>query len=278
MHHTLDTAPPESHTLSCDAVRELDRRAQEELHIPGLLLMENAADALLAAAMSMLGPRDNTETDARACLCVCGPGNNGGDGIALARKLHNRGIRAAILLATPEDKVKGDARTNLDIARACGVPIFTISDGDETPGDGVRRAAKAIRGQGHHVARAAPLLVIDALLGTGATPGPLREPIGTFVRAINALRDNGDRTLAVDVPSGLDAQTGKPLEDHPIDPPVIAADVTIALAAKKPGLLAGSARPYVGTLGVGDIGVPHTLTRSLASNAETQDTPEVHDL
>jgi len=232
-------APSFVGTFSRAAVRELDRVAISEFAIPGIVLMENAAVALEEVALQMLaGARD------RGVLICCGPGNNGGDGLALARRLTNRGCRDVILIAAPRNQYAGDALTNLQIASRMAIPMYEI---DDVPPSGTLAALL------DH--ERPPSLIVDALFGTGLTR-PIGPPVNAVVRWINALRSQGTGVLAIDVPSGLDCDTGEPLGEN-----VIRADLTLTLAGRKRGFDNPASRAFTGSIHVGDIGVPVELLR-----------------
>jgi NAD(P)H-hydrate epimerase len=184
--------------------------------------MENAARALASAAIELL-----ERAGGHRPLIVCGGGNNGGDGFALARHLHNAGIQPLILAATPVEQLSGDAATNALVCVRLGLPIApaTRQSIRDTPAD----------------------LIVDALLGTGLDKPP-RQPAAELIRAMNA---RGLPILAVDVPSGLDCDTGQPL-----GPPetCVRASLTVTMAAEKAGF--GRAREWTGQVVVGDIGAP----------------------
>lgn len=232
--------PPVTLTFSRAGVRSLDRAAAEELAIPGVILMENAAAALEAAYCQQADPA----LDATAII-LAGPGNNGGDGFALARRLAVRGVRTITALAFDPARAKGDAATNLTIIQRMGLSIITLSTG---------RIEQALAPH----CNAKRTVVIDALLGTGAD----REPRGLIAEAIawaNASRSAGAFVMAVDIPSGLDCDAGQPLGAS-----VVHADLTITLAGMKRGLLAPESRRWSGDVLVGDIGVPPALLRRFA--------------
>lgn len=204
--------------LTRDQVREVDRLAIEELGIPGIVLMENAARNAAAEALTMM------PAGGRATI-LCGGGNNGGDGYAMARLLHNAGRQVTIFAARDPASLTGDAAINAAIARQMGL-IFTdtpdLHDAD---------------------------ILIDALLGTGFG-GEVRQPLAGLIEAINAA---GRPVLAVDVPSGLDCDTGKPAAA------TVRADVTVTFVAEKVGFAAPTAGPYLGRVVVADIGAPASL-------------------
>ena len=239
-------APSFIATFSRSAVRELDRAAAEEYAIPGIVLMENAAVAIEEVALRMLAeagcPPGASESP--AVLICCGHGNNGGDGLALARRLSNRGYRDVILVAAPREKYAGDALTNLRIASHMAIPMYDI---DSVPPSGT------LAGLLDH--ERTPCLIVDALFGTGLDR-PIGPPMNAVVHWINALKTQGTRVLAVDIPSGLDCDTGAPLGDA-----VVHADATVTLAGLKLGFANPESRAFTGRVEVGDIGVPLALLR-----------------
>src|SRR5262249_10106792 len=148
-------------------VREVDRRSIEEYHIPGIVLMENASRAVADQGWHMLGQR-------RApVLVVCGGGNNGGDGVAVARHLHQFGCAVQIFLATDPTKFVDDALTNWRIVQSMGLEIGWSSQ---------------------------TALIVDALFGTGLSRPPRAESISIIER----MNSEDVPVLAVDLPSGLD--------------------------------------------------------------------------
>lgn len=223
-----------------DGVRAVDRAATQDFAMPGVALMENAASALLAAALRTLEGREG------GVVICCGPGNNGGDGFALARRLANAGRSVACVAGCPLEKIAGDAGVNLRICQRMGIPIEAL-DAAQTPD----AATASLRALAHRVKGAA--LVVDALLGTGLE-APLREPIRSVVAAINRLGDEGSRVLAVDIPTGLDCDTGQPLSDGP--DAVVEADVTVTFCGLKIGFGRPGAAAWLGRVVVGDIGAP----------------------
>ena len=225
----MNNTPGEPIRLTRAQVREIDRRATEEYHIPGIVLMENAARAVTDAAVEMLGG----VLDAKV-LIVCGGGNNGGDGLAVARHLHNRGVRVSIALAT-DTPLRGDAETNLRIVQAMRIPSTTIADAD----------AALARGEAD--------LVIDALFGTGLSAAP-RD-----TQPLDVMNSHGVPVLSIDLPSGLDCDTGQPLTAA-----CVRAARTVTFVAEKVGFANPLARQYLGRVTVGDIGCPRALIESVA--------------
>jgi NAD(P)H-hydrate epimerase len=165
-------------------------------------------------------------------VILCGKGNNAGDGFVIARHLVIRGHVAKVLLLFPPSELAGDAATNFAILEKTNVPIVEI----ESPGALVPHA----RGVDW---------IIDAMLGTGARGEP-RPPFDTAIEWMNA---QPARKLAVDVPSGLDCDTGEPA-GH-----TVRADHTCTFAAMKIGFTKSAAKEFTGTVHVCDIGVPPRL-------------------
>jgi NAD(P)H-hydrate epimerase len=216
--------------LSREEVREVDRRAIEDYGLPGVVLMENAGRG--CADLIDAGP---------VVIC-CGRGNNGGDGYVIARHLDNRRLPVEIISVCGVDELGGDARIHAEVAARAGISIT------------VAREPEAWRGAEGRLRGAS--WVVDALLGTGFQ-GALREPYGTAIRTVNSSLGSAARVLSVDVPSGLDVETGRPAAE------CIQAHVTATFVAMKRGFLEASARPSLGRVEVIDIGVPRGLLTSL---------------
>lgn len=222
----MDAAQPESHrtlVFSRSAARAVDRCTIDEYGLPGIVLMENAARGVAAAAMRL--------APAGRILVVCGTGNNGGDGWAAARHLANAG-RDTVIITLGEPDPRSDAAINRRVVQRMGLSTMIAADSDALgPAVMLQRAD----------------LVIDAIFGTGLSrpidPGPAR----TWIDAVNAC---GRPVLAVDLPSGLDADLGHPLGV------AIRATRTVTFLGPKPGFLVPGAETWTGTWSVTDIGVP----------------------
>lgn len=208
--------------LTRAAVRAVDRISTERFGIPSILLMENAGRALLDAAWRMLA-----NTPERVAI-ICGGGNNGGDGLALARHLHNRGCDVRLLCTKPADELEGDAAIQARIAVRMGLKFLPASP------DAIRKAQAS--------------LIVDSFLGTGLTTAP-RTGTAELIAAINECRGHVASILAVDLPSGLDCDTGRPLGRQ-----CVRADVTVTFIAEKFGF--PHAAEWLGKVVVGDIGCP----------------------
>jgi NAD(P)H-hydrate epimerase len=210
--------------LSRDEVRSVDRWAIGKLGLPSIVLMENAGRG---AAESLL------RSDPSGPVCVvAGGGNNGGDGYVIARHLANAGIEVEVLSLVPMDKLSGDAEINAKVAANLQIPIRALSRPDEL---------RVMRSRLDRVT-----WIVDALLGTGLTSN-VRSPFEDAIRAIN---ESPARVLAVDVPSGLDCDTGKPLGI------AVRADRTVTFVALKKGFLNPEASRWLGEIEVAGIGVP----------------------
>ena len=213
--------------LSREEVREVDRRAIEVFGVPGVVLMENAGAgaARLLAAVGITGP----------VVIACGKGNNGGDGFVIARHLDLAGHSVRLLLACQPEEVRGDAAVNLQIARRAGLPLACLAGREQADWETALSGAEWI---------------VDALLGTGASGAPTGT-VAVAIKAINAARErSGARVLAVDLPSGLDCDTGQAAE------PCIRADLTATFVAPKRGFETAAAAASTGRVEVIGIGAP----------------------
>ncbi len=221
-------------TLDRSRSRQLDRRAMEEYGMSGLVLMENAgrgvADRLCELAVA--GP---------VVIC-CGGGNNGGDGFVVARHLDLRGYVVRVLLWADPDRLSGDAAANFRILRQTDVPIACFGGGHD-PGQLEEELAQAA-------------WAVDALLGTGARGEP-RPPLDTVIDQLNAARAP---KLAVDLPSGLDCDTGQAARH------TVRAAHTCTFVAPKPGFFQPGAEQYTGQVHVVDIGAPRRLVEEMLGN------------
>jgi NAD(P)H-hydrate epimerase len=202
-------------------VREIDRRAVDEYGMTGLVLMENAGRGV-ADVLCRLG------IDGPVVVC-CGKGNNAGDGFVIARHLDLRGYDVRVHLWTKPDALRGDAAANFNILAKSGLAI-----------DGLGETFKGL---------ASAAWIIDALLGTGAAGDP-QPPLDAAIEQINVA---AAKKLAVDVPSGLDCDTGAPSRH------TVVAQHTCTFVAMKAGFLANGAAGYTGQVHVCDIGVPRKL-------------------
>jgi NAD(P)H-hydrate epimerase len=235
--------------LTRDQCRALDRRATDDYGIASLVLMENAGRACVDVLerVGIDGP----------VIILCGKGNNAGDGFVIARHLEIRGHACRVLLFAPPNELRGDAAANFAILQKIGVPII------DHVGESLRDSRIRVSERRDHVeseldkcAHNATWLV-DALLGTGA----VGEPRPPFDAAIDWMNAHPAKKLSVDIPSGLDCDTGQPAVH------TVCADHTCTFAAMKVGFTQPAAKPFTGTVHVCDIGVPPRLI------AEVQNQP-----
>jgi NAD(P)H-hydrate epimerase len=216
--------------LTREQVRELDRRAIEEYGIPSIVLMENAGRACASVAQELLAG-----SSAGPVLVLCGPGNNGGDGLVIARTLANRGLDARVRWVGELEALarsSADVRTNARLWTGIGQTLERVA----TPAELV--------GLEHELADAA--LVVDALFGTGLVR-QLGQPWAAAIQLVNRSRRP---VLAVDLPSGLDAESGAELGA------AVRATTTVTFVAAKPGLCAGRGPELAGEVRVVEIGIP----------------------
>jgi NAD(P)H-hydrate epimerase len=215
-------APPAA-IVTAQQVRDLDRRAIEVFGIPGFELMTRAGHATLHAARA-LWPA------ARSLCVLCGPGNNGGDGYVVARVARAQGLRAVVVALEDPEKLRGDARRAHD--------EFISAGGRLDPWSPAALDADVI---------------VDALFGTGLT----REVGGIAAEVLCAINASSRPVVAVDIPSGLHADTGAVLGV------AVRADVTVTFIARKLGCYLGAGRDYTGHVVFDDLGVPREAYRDM---------------
>ena len=215
-------------------VRELDRIAIEEKGLPGILLMKRAARATLAALLERW-PRPT------AITVFCGAGNNGGDGYVLAALAHAQRIPVRLIQVAPPDKLGGDARRAYDFAVDEGVIMMPLAEAS-MPREG---------------------LIVDALLGTGLN-GDVRPPFADAIRLIN---DSGLPVVAVDVPSGLCADSGRVLGS------AVSASVTVSFIGRKRGLFTGRGPVFGGEVLFDDLAVDESVYAGIDAEARLLDWP-----
>ena len=220
--------------LSVDQVRAIDKLAIDKLGMCGLVLMENAG-ARVAYGI------DAMSISERIATVLCGTGNNGGDGLVIARHLDALGWLVHVWLVGDRRSLSMDCQSNLEILERSEWKIGWI-DAEQTFG-----LQSLVNDMNEST------VVADALLGTGSK-GALRQPHANVVRAANSIQSI---RVAVDQPTGMDAQTGEVFD------PCFQAATTFTFVAKKPGLLSTEARSVVGDLKVVPIGIPSSLLSKL---------------
>ena len=207
--------------VTAKQIQHLDQRAIKKLGIPSVVLMENAGRAV---AQEILKDR------AKKVCIVCGIGNNGGDGFVIARHLSNAGIPTRIFLIGKANQLKLAAATNYQILKNCRYQIPEIASVTPT----FKRTI------------AENEIIVDAIFGVGLNRG-IREPYRNIIQTLNQSKK---RIIAVDVPSGLDATTGK------IHGVCVKAYKTVTFSFPKKGFFKNEGPLYIGKLVVVDIGIP----------------------
>lgn len=219
-------------TVSMDQMRAVDRLMIEEMGIVLLQMMENAGRALAEQARRMLGG----DVRGRRVVVLAGRGGNGGGGLVAARRLAIWGAEVSVVLGQARQAMKDVPLHQLAILDRIGVAVHGPEAAD--------RLAEVL---------ATADLVLDALIGYSLHAAP-REPIAALIRAANG---SGTRLLALDIPSGMDGDSGEAYD------PTIRAAATLTLALPKAGLVQPGARPWVGELSVADISVPEAVYQRL---------------
>ncbi|MFH1059309.1 MAG: NAD(P)H-hydrate dehydratase [Pseudomonadota bacterium] len=233
---------------TADQMRAADRATIDRIGLPGIVLMENAAQGAVRVLWEAAPGLERLSLAA-----LCGRGNNGGDGLAMARILVNRGVACTAYLFCRGADLTGDAAANLAVAQACGVEVVELPD-----------EAACDR---HQAALAGHDIYLDALLGTG-----LNAPVkGRIAQAIELINNLGRPVLAVDIPSGLSAQTGQPLGA------AVRATLTATFGLVKLGLALDPGN-HVGQLSLVDIGIPPAVVEDLGCQAFLPDLATVADL
>ncbi len=205
-------------------IKSIDRRAIREFGIPGPVLMESAASAVMAEMEKFFDGLRGVRVG-----IICGRGNNGGDGSALARRLRVRGIAVRVALLSTFGAVKGEAKINLSILRKMDVEIIENAS--------ARSLADIVAWSD---------VLVDAMLGVG-----LSSPLtGIYARAVDMINTAGRPVVAIDIPTGIDADTGA------IRGAAIKADLTVTMVLLKRGLVLHPGAQYAGTVRVADIGIP----------------------
>ncbi len=230
-------------SITRQQAREVDRRAIEEYGMTGLVLMENAGRGTVDVLCRGEGRAGQEESLLGRVLVCCGKGNNAGDGFVIARHLDIRGIEVLVALWAEPAELTGDAGANFHILRQSGVPIDIFGNRHD--------AARLTR----HLTGAA--WIVDALLGTGARGEP-RPPLDAVIDQLNAA---AAKRMAVDLPSGLDCDTGEAARH------TVRADETCTFVAMKRGFEAPGVQAYTGRVHVVDIGVPRRLIEEFARSA-----------
>ncbi|MHB8173508.1 MAG: NAD(P)H-hydrate dehydratase [Nitrospirota bacterium] len=226
-------------------MRELDRRTIEEFGIPGIVLMENAGRAVVSAMVHKWGP-----VEGRRYLIFCGKGNNGGDGLVIARRLHNMGAEVSVRLFS--DDMKGDAGINLNAARKIGISINPVSQ------DLHEETSEAAHAEA----------VIDAMFGTGLST-VIKDP---YARVIKMINSTARKVVAVDVPSGVNSDDGRVLGTS------VRAHLTVTFGLPKRGLYLFPGAQAAGVIKMAEIGIPEAAIDEAAIGANLLTSAHVRGL
>jgi len=218
---------------TANEMRNIDSQTINEIGIPGIVLMENAGLVVVRAI-----EREFPVSKFNNVSIFAGKGNNGGDGLVITRHLANKGYRVVTYLLSEPDRFSGDALTNLQIAQKMELPLeFILSD------DHLEKYEASISRSD---------LIVDAIFGTGLN-GSVRGYAGNLIEFLNKT---GIPIIAVDLPSGLDADFGK------IYGSCIRASLTVTMALPKRGLLLYPGASFVGKMEIADIGIPESVVES----------------
>ena len=212
--------------LSAEESRNVDWLAKSQGHIMGIVLMENAGRGIAEILL--------TENPKGKVVICCGRGNNGGDGFVIARHLNAAGVDVQVLLFADPKELMGDACMNHAIIAHSDIPMKVLTSPSAEDLKNIFKDA---------------VWVVDALVGTGQK-GALRHPFDEVARQIN---ESGAKVLAVDLPSGLDADTGIASD------PTIKATITATMVTLKTGFQNPDAQTYLGKVMVVGIGLPKWL-------------------
>ena len=214
--------------MTKDQVRAVDSWAINTLGIPGVVLMENAG----RSCAELIKEKLKAITAPKVCI-FCGTGNNGGDGYVIARHLFNSGFKVVVVICGDRMKIKGDAKINLDILEKLDRQIEQLNLKDDDVPARVKDFATDAD------------MIVDGLFGTGLS-GTLRDDYIQLIESINAC---DCPVLAVDIPSGLDCDSGRPLGA------AVKANCTVTFVAVKKGFVSEGAASYTGEIYVASIGV-----------------------
>ena len=227
--------------LSSGQMSWVDRETTSRYGLPSLLLMENAGSGVVREM-----ERHFAGLQGSRVLVVCGKGNNGGDGLVVARHLHLGGVSTQVVLMARPESLKGDAGTNLEVAQKMGVPIeWIVEEGDWS--DRLQSRLDPARAD----------ILVDALLGTG-----VRLPLTGFMAEVVECLRRFRRVVAIDLPSGLDCDS---LGNSPGDVSAPVSELTVTFTAPKPAHVFAPAARFSGKWVVVPIGSPPELVRESGS-------------
>ncbi len=221
--------------VTVQQMRNIDECAIYDIGIPGIILMENAGLQTTLAMESHFGLLTGKKIS-----IVCGKGNNGGDGMVIARHLHNRRAKVCVVLLADKEDIRNDARLNLELALAMNIDVVEVTSEDE-----IFRLKNCL---------GSAEIIVDAIFGTGLHSVPRYF----YQQVIDEINLTQRPVAAVDIPSGLNGTTGEVLGC------CVHAALTVTFGLPKVGLVFGGNRKYAGILKVVDIGIPlQVIDRSL---------------
>lgn len=234
--------------VTAQEMQQLDRRTIEEFDIPAGTLMENAGLRVVEEIEGAWG-----SLKGKVVTIAAGKGNNGGDGLVVARLLHDQSARVSVFLLAPPDQLTGEARANLERFQKIQGRIHVLKE--ETIGDLERDLSQSD-------------LIVDALFGTG-----LSSPVtGLGAKVIASINASGKPVVAVDLPSGIHTDTGRVMGI------AVKAAMTVSFALPKRGLLLYPGSDYTGRLKIADIGIPQALIRQIPATVDWITPSEIADL
>lgn len=216
--------------VTAEEMRALDERAIRQLGIPGVVLMENAGLQVIKLIQNILG-----NPKGKRILILAGKGNNGGDGFVVARHLVNLGAEVKVLIVANPEEINGDAKINLDILQRMGHKVYSVVNANSL-----------------NIVRIAGIysdLIVDAIYGTGFA-GAVTEHVGKIIDLVN---DSRRPIVAIDIPSGVEANTGK------VQSKAIKATHTVTFALPKLGLFLEPGAALTGQLTIADISIPKSM-------------------
>lgn len=233
--------------LTAAQMRVVDRLTVERAGIPWMILMESAGAQVVNSTIDLLeGDSITASRRPRHFLVICGKGNNGGDGAVIARQLYFRSQeRIDLVLVAALEEVRGESRANMESVRALAALDERIRFYEGVPA-------------GWPDVVPAGMVVVDALFGTGLTR-PVEGEAAGAIGLINRLRRQGAFVVAVDIPSGIQSDSGTTME------PYVRADLTVTLTSPKPGNILSPAADASGRLVVAPIGTPYRLVEEVAA-------------
>jgi len=236
--------------VNAEQMRNLDRTAIDDYGIHSAVLMENAGRGAVDAMERHFGSLAGLTV-----AIVAGPGNNGGDGLVMARHLHQRGAKPGVLLLVDPSKLSGDAAMNYGVVAKLPIPVVAALD---------EKTVVAVASRMLHGSR----IVVDAIFGTGLK----REVQGHFARAVEYINDCSRPVVAVDLPSGLDSDNGRTLGI------CVRAQLTVTFGLAKTGMSGYPGADFCGQLEIVDIGIPHEAVAEANINTELLDWKQVYPL